>query len=216
MSELTLPYYVHPSAEIDASVKIGAGTRIWHQVQVREDAVIGAGCVISKDVYIDAGVVIGDRVKIQNGVSVYRGVVLDDDAFVGPHASFTNDLMPRAFATDWEVVPTYVHRGAAIGANATIVCGVTLGAYSMVAAGSTVTADVAPHALVIGSPARLVDYICRRGHRMKKAGYHDHDRLFVCVQCGEELRISYTLSSVDRAEHQELALSESRPALRHR
>lgn len=214
MSELNVPYYIHPTAEVDASVRIGAGTRIWHGVQVREDAIIGAGCVISKDVYIDAGVVIGDRVKIQNGVSVYRGVILEDDAFVGPHASFTNDLMPRAFSTDWEVVPTYVQRGAAIGANATIVCGVTLGAYSMVAAGSTVTADVAPHALVIGSPARLVDYICRRGHRMKKAGYRDHDRQFVCEQCGEELRISYSLTYVQHAERHGFPQGEPLPVLR--
>lgn len=211
MSDLTLPCYVHPSAEVHPSVKVGEGTRIWHQVQVREDAVIGAGCVISKDVYIDHGVIIGDRVKIQNGVSVYRGVVLDDDAFVGPHASFTNDLMPRAFATDWEVVPTYVHRGASIGANATIVCGITLGAYSMVGAGSTVTADVAPHALVIGNPARLVDYICRRGHRMKKAGFSGRDRRFVCEACAEELCISYALKCLKPNEHPALARVEPRP-----
>lgn len=224
MSELTLPYYVHPTAEVHPSVKVGPGTRIWHQVQIREDAVIGAGCVISKDVYIDHGVVIGDRVKIQNGVSVYRGVVLDDDAFVGPHASFTNDLMPRAFATDWEVVPTHVHRGAAIGANATIVCGVTLGAYSMVAAGSTVAGDVAPHALVIGSPARLVDYICRRGHRMKKASFRGHERGFSCEMCGETLRINYTLEGVERTEHlavecaepAQVECAEPQPVLRHR
>lgn len=215
MSDLSLPYYVHPSAEVHPSVKVGSGTRIWHQVQVREEAIIGAGCVISKDVYIDHGVVIGDRVKIQNGVSVYRGVVLEDDAFVGPHASFTNDHMPRAFAEDWEIVPTYVHRGASIGANATIVCGVTLGAFCMVGAGSTVTSDVAPHALVIGSPARLVDYICRRGHRMKKAGYRGQDRRFVCEPCGEELRISYSLSALEAAERPRLVVSESLPVLRH-
>lgn len=215
MSDADLPYYVHPTAEVHPSVKVGPGTRIWHQVQIREEAIIGSGCVISKDVYIDHGVVIGDRVKIQNGVSVYSGVILEDDAFVGPHASFTNDLMPRAFVADWEIIPTHVHRGASIGANATIVCGVTLGAYSMVAAGSTVTADVAPHALVIGSPARLVDYICRRGHRMKKAAYRGHDRRFICEPCGEELCISYSLSSTERDARPHLVVSDAPPLVRH-
>lgn len=162
---------------------------------MREDARIGEDCHISKDVYIDAGVSIGSRVKIQNGVSVYRGVVLEDDTFVGPHAAFTNDPMPRAFSPDWEVVPTYVRRGAAIGANATIVCGVTLGPYSMVAAGSTVTNDVPPHALVIGSPARLVGFICRRGHRMEPDAPLDYRSTYRCPRCKETLNVSFDLSS---------------------
>ena len=185
-------FVVHPSAEIHPSVRIGRGTKIWHQAQVRENATIGEDCNISKDVYIDFGVTIGNRVKIQNGVSVYHGVVLEDDAFVGPHVSFTNDPMPRAFSSDWQVVPTFVRRGAAIGANSTIVCGVTLGPYSMVAAGSTVANDVPPHALVIGSPARLVAYICRRGHRMEPIAPVDYAALYRCVSCGESLQVSYT------------------------
>jgi len=184
---------VHPSAEIHASVTIGRGTRIWHQAQVRENAVIGEDCNISKDVYIDFGVTIGNRVKIQNGVSVYHGVTLDDDAFVGPHVSFTNDAMPRAFAVDWQVVPTFVRRGAAIGANSTIVCGVTLGPYCMIAAGSTVSTDVPPHGLMIGSPARLVAYICRRGHRMQPQAPTDYSTTYQCLTCGESLQVSYVL-----------------------
>src|SRR5919204_2318930 len=125
-------FFAHPSAEVHPSTEIGEGTKIWHQAQVRENVRIGDHCIISKDVYIDIGVTIGDRVKVQNGVSVYRGVILEDDTFVGPHAAFTNDMMPRSFAEDWEVVPTRVRRGASIGANATVVCGVTLGPYSMV------------------------------------------------------------------------------------
>lgn len=184
---------VHPSAEVHPSVQIGRGTRIWHQAQVRENAVIGEDCNISKDVYIDFGVTIGNRVKVQNGVSVYHGVTLDDDAFVGPHATFTNDPMPRAFSADWKVVPTFVRRGAAIGANSTIVCGVTLGPYSMVAAGSTVASDVPPHGLVIGNPARLVAYICKRGHRMDALAPSDYSATYRCSACGESLKVSYAL-----------------------
>jgi UDP-2-acetamido-3-amino-2,3-dideoxy-glucuronate N-acetyltransferase len=174
---------------------IGPGTKIWHQSQVREGARIGEDCVISKGVYIDTGVTIGNRVKVQNGVSVYKGVVLEDDSFVGPNASFTNDPMPRSFSSDWEVVPTLVRRGAAIGANATIVCGVTLGPFSMVAAGSTVTNDIPPHALVIGSPARVVAYICRRGHRMDPVGAQEYCSTFHCDRCNETLRVSFELTT---------------------
>ncbi len=184
---------IHPTADVDPRASIGAGTRVWHRVHIREAASIGGHCTISKDVYVDAGVVIGHRVKIQNGVSVYHGVTLEDDVFVGPHAAFTNDSTPRAFSTDWNVVPTYVRRGASIGANATIVCGVTLGPYSMVAAGSTVTNDVPPHALVIGSPARVVAYICRAGHRMRVLSPLEYAGSYRCDQCAETLNVAYAL-----------------------
>jgi UDP-2-acetamido-3-amino-2,3-dideoxy-glucuronate N-acetyltransferase len=186
---------IHPSATIEADVMIGPGTRIWHNAHVRRGARIGADCTISKDVYIDAGVVIGDRVKIQNGVSVYQGVTLEDDTFVGPHAAFTNDETPRAFAEDWQVTPTMVRRGASIGANATIVCGVILGPYSMVAAGSTVTNDVAPHGLAVGSPARLVSYLCKRGHRMRSSTSLDYRTVYDCSTCREQLVVDYGVSS---------------------
>ena len=146
---------------------------------------------------IDIGVTIGDRVKVQNGVSIYRGVTLEDDTFVGPHAAFTNDMTPRSFADDWEIVATRVRRGAAIGANATIVCGVTLGPYCMVGAGSTVTHDVPPHALVVGSPARVVSYICRRGHRMEPDNPLDYESCYRCVQCGEVLQVTVCVSWID-------------------
>jgi UDP-2-acetamido-3-amino-2,3-dideoxy-glucuronate N-acetyltransferase len=190
-------FYAHGSAEIHPSTEVGPGTKIWHQAQIRENVRIGANCVISKDVYIDTGVSIGDRVKIQNGVSVYRGVILEDDTFVGPHAAFTNDLTPRSFSDEWEIVPTHVRRGAAIGANATIVCGVTLGPYCMVAAGSTVTHDVPPHALVIGSPARVVSYICRRGHRMEPDNPVDYESSYRCTECGEILQVTVQLAWAD-------------------
>ncbi len=155
--------HVHPSAFVDEGAEIGTGTRIWHHVHVRAGSRIGSGCVLGKNVYVDAGVVIGNRCKIQNNVNVYQGVSLADDVFVGPSATFTNDLTPRAYSEDWEIVPTDVGRGASIGAHATIVCGVTLGGHSMVAAGATVTRDVAPHQLVVGTPARPAGWVCRCG-----------------------------------------------------
>lgn len=188
--------FIHETAIVEDDVEIGAGTRIWHMAHVRRGARIGENCTVSKDVYIDIGVQIGDRVKIQNGVSVYHGVTLEDDVFVGPHAAFTNDEMPRAFAEDWTVTETFVRHGASIGANATIVCGVTLGPYSMVAAGSTVTNDVAPHSLVIGSPSRHVAHICRRGHRMRPASVDNYSTAFECWACREQLQVGYDLSAI--------------------
>jgi len=192
--------FIHSTAEVHPSAKIGKGTKIWNHAQVRENASIGENCNISTNVYVDASVRIGNRVKIQNGVSVYHGVNLEDDSFVGPHASFTNDIMPRSFSSDWQVVPTYVRRGASIGANATIVCGVTLGPYSMISAGATVTTDAPPHGLMIGSPARLVSYICRRGHRMEAVTPLEYKASFRCKRCGEILRVnfSWTNTAKDR------------------
>jgi acetyltransferase-like isoleucine patch superfamily enzyme len=145
---------------------IGAGSKVWINVQVRENTRVGSGCILSKDVYVDHGVTIGDRCKIQNSVSIYNGVTIGDDVFVGPNACFTNDRVPRAFSTDWKVTPTRVDTGASIGANATIVCGVTIGEYAMVAAGSVVTKNVPPYTLVMGNPARAVGKVDREGNRV--------------------------------------------------
>lgn len=185
--------FIHPTAEVHPSANVGQGTKVWGQAQIREKASIGSSCNISKDVYIDAGVEIGNRVKIQNGVSIYKGVVLEDDSFVGPHAAFTNDSMPRSFNEDWEIVPTFVRRGASIGANATIICGVSLGPYSMVSAGSTLTTDAPPHGLMIGSPARLVAYICRQGHRMTSVSSEGYDYTYHCEQCKESLTVNHVV-----------------------
>ncbi|GGK12301.1 hypothetical protein GCM10010124_01000 [Pilimelia terevasa] len=146
--------FVHPSADVEDGAAVGAGTKVWHLAHVRSSARVGAGCVIGRNVYVDAGAVVGDRVKIQNNVSVYQGVTIEDEVFVGPCAVFTNDFRPRAQNPTWEITPTLVRRGASIGANATLVCGITVGEYAMVAAGSVVTRDVAPYQLVAGNPAR--------------------------------------------------------------
>lgn len=159
---------IHPTASVDPRAGIGAGSRIWINVQIRENAKIGLGCILSKDVYIDHAVTIGDRCKVQNSVSVYNGVTIGDDVFVGPNACFTNDKVPRANNADWSVTPTVVKSGASIGANATIVCGITIGEYAMVAAGSVVTKDVAPYSLVMGNPARHVSYVDEAGNRVEK------------------------------------------------
>ena len=148
--------FVHPTAEVSPGARIGSGSKIWNQAQIRDAAELGEHCIIGKDVYVDQGVKIGHRVKIQNSVSVYRGVTIEDDVFVGPHTTFTNDKYPRADNNEWVVTPTLVRQGASIGANATIVCGVTIGERAMVGAGAVVTRDVAPGVLVVGNPARPV------------------------------------------------------------
>ncbi|MFA4702001.1 acyltransferase [Pyrococcus kukulkanii] len=190
MPDETKKYFVHPTAVVEEDVEIGEGTRIWHFAHIRRRAKIGKNCNIGKDVYIDVGVEIGNNVKIQNGVSVYRGVKVEDDVFLGPHMTFTNDLYPRAFSQDWEVVPTLVKRGASIGANATIVCGVTIGEYAMVGAGSVVTKDVPPFGLVYGNPARLKGFVCYCGRPLKeKIGEDESYVIFKCSHCGREVKI---------------------------
>lgn len=150
--------FVHESSYVENS-KIGSGTKIWYFCHIFDSA-IGENCVVGQNVMIGPGVVIGNGCKIQNNVSLYKGVVLDDDVFVGPSVVFTNVLNPRAFINrKSEFKKTVVCRGASIGANATIICGVTIGEYSVVAAGAVVTKDVAPYSLVVGCPARHVKNI---------------------------------------------------------
>ncbi|MCX5975385.1 MAG: acyltransferase [Coprothermobacterota bacterium] len=182
--------YIHPTAEVSPKAQIGAGARIWNQVQVREGVVLGENCILSKDVYIDSGVHIGAGVKIQNGVSVYHGVTVEDDAFLGPHMVFTNDLYPRSFIGDFEVFETLVKRGASIGAGAVIICGTTLGEYCMIGSGAVVTKDVPPYALVVGNPGKVIGGVCRCGRPLRLA-----DRLenvfarFRCSHCNETLKL---------------------------
>lgn len=151
-------YFVHESSYIDEDVEIGEGTKIWHFCHIQKGARIGKNCVLGQNVNISNNVKIGDNVKIQNNVSVYEGVELEDGVFCGPSCVFTNDLMPRAEFPKGSAryVKTLVKHGASIGANATIVCGNTIGEYAMVAAGAVVTKNVPDHTLVVGVPARVI------------------------------------------------------------
>lgn len=179
--------FIHPTAEVNPTVVLGEGTSIWNYVQIREGVKIGERCTLGKGVYVDANVVIGDRVKIQNNASIFHGVTLEDGVFIGPHVCFTNDLYPRAInpdlsfkePTDWLIMPTRVCFGAAIGANSTIRCGVTIGKWAMVGAGSVVTKNVPAYGLVFGSPTMLHGYACPCGQRLDASG--------TCRKCGFEL-----------------------------
>lgn len=159
--------FIHPSAIVDDMAKIGRGTRIWHFCHVMPEAVIGRDCVLGQNVMIARRARVGDGCKIQNNVSVYEGVTLEDDVFCGPGCVFTNVINPRAFVSRKdEFRPTLVRRGASVGANATIVCGVTIGEYAMVAAGAVVTRNVPDYALVVGIPARRTDWVSRSGEKL--------------------------------------------------
>jgi UDP-2-acetamido-3-amino-2,3-dideoxy-glucuronate N-acetyltransferase len=181
--------YIHETAEVHENASIGKGTYIWNQAQIRENASIGVNCVISKDVYIDIDVIVGSNVKIQNGVSIYKGVTIEDDVFVGPHVVFTNDLRPRAFNNEWEVTDALLRKGCSIGANATIVAGNVIGPYSMVAAGAVITQDVPPFSLVLGNPARIVGFVCKLGHKMKKVNKLTEQLSYYCEICEEDILI---------------------------
>ncbi|GIF06415.1 acyltransferase [Actinoplanes siamensis] len=155
--------FIHPSADVEDGARIGAGSKIWHIAHIRSSAVVGDECVIGRNVYLDANAVVGNRVKIQNNVSVYQGVTIEDEVFVGPCVVFTNDLRPRAQNPDWTITPTLIRRGASIGANATLICGITVGEGAMIAAGSVVTKDVEPYQLVRGNPARPAGWVDEKG-----------------------------------------------------
>lgn len=159
--------HIESTANVSKDTIIGNGTKIWINSQVREKSTIGENCILSKDTYIDTQVKIGNNCKIQNSVSVYQGVTIEDDVFIGPNACFTNDKVPRAFDPEWKITPTLVKKGASIGANATIICGVTVGEYAMIAAGSVVTKDVEPYSLVMGNPAKHYTYIDKMGNKIE-------------------------------------------------
>lgn len=174
--------YIHPTAEVSDKALIGEGTKIWNLAQVREEAEIGENCIISKNVYIDTKVKIGNCVKIQNNVNVYHGVEIEDDVFLGPSMTFTNDMFPRAFNGEWKITDTRVKKGASIGANSTVVCGVTIGEYAMIGAGSVVTRDVLPYALVVGNPAKQIGWVCECGARLDQEG--------MCLICHKKYQVA--------------------------
>jgi len=160
---------IHESAYVEENVEIGDGTNIWHFVHVRKNAKIGKKCNIGKSVFIDTNVMIGDNVKIQNFATLYHGLTVGNDVFIGPHVCFTNDLYPRAqIWDDNRLVETKILDGASIGANSTIIAGITIGKYAMVGAGAVVTKDVPDHALVVGNPARVVGTVDKDGNVTRK------------------------------------------------
>lgn len=171
---------IHETAEIEPGAAVGAGTRVWRAAHIRTGATLGRDCNIGANVFVDRNVRIGDRVKVQNNVSVYEGVELEDECFVGPAAVFTNDRNPRATGP-WQLAATRVARGASVGANATLVCGITLGEHSLVAAGAVVTRSVLPHQLVQGSPARPAGWVCRCGAVVSRAPQRPVD--LACEVC---------------------------------
>jgi UDP-2-acetamido-3-amino-2,3-dideoxy-glucuronate N-acetyltransferase len=177
-------YFVHQSSYVDEGARIGSGTKIWHFCHVMPGAEIGERCNLGQNVVVMPGTRIGNNVKIQNNVSIYEGVVLEDDVFCGPSCVFTNVLNPRSHVSrKSEYRRTLVRRGASIGANATIVCGVTLGEYCFIGAGAVVTSDVLPFALMLGVPARRVGWMCRCGERLRVA-----DGAARCATCGSAYR----------------------------
>jgi len=160
-------YFVHESSYVDEGAVIGAGTRIWHFCHIMPGAVIGERCNLGQNVVVMPGAHLGNNVKVQNNVSIYEGVTLEDDVFCGPSCVFTNVSTPRSHVSRKDAYSaTFVRRGSSIGANATIVCGVTLGQYCFVGAGAVVTSDVPEHALMVGVPARRVGWMCRCGERL--------------------------------------------------
>ena len=172
---------IHPTAVIDDGVEIGEGTKIWHFSHVQSGARIGRGCMLGQNVYVGAGVIIGDDCKLQNNVSVYRGVTLGNGVFCGPSCVFTNDLTPRALYPKGSehFVKTFVRDGASIGANATVVCGHTIGKNAMIGAGAVVTTDVPDHVLMLGMPAKPSGFVCTCGQKLDT---------FQCPVCGRKYK----------------------------
>lgn len=178
-------YFVHESSYIDEPCQIGEGTKIWHFSHIMRNCIIGNKCNIGQNVVISPDVVIGNNVKIQNNVSVYTGVICEDDVFLGPSCVFTNVINPRSFIERKEEYrKTVVKKGASIGANATIVCGHSIGRYAFVGAGAVVIKDVPDHALVVGNPARIVGYVCECGNRLQKT-----EEGYKCKSCIKEYQM---------------------------
>ena len=184
-----MPYFVHDSSFVDDPCEIGEGTKIWHFSHVMANSRIGKNCNIGQNVVISPSCIIGDNVKIQNNVSVYTGVILEDDVFCGPSMVFTNVINPRSHVDRKnEFQKTLVKRGATIGANATVICGHTLGQYCFVGAGTVVTCDIPDYALVIGNPGRSQGYVCSCGDKLDMGSDHGLVAHSTCRSCGKHYK----------------------------
>ena len=190
-----MSYYSHPTAIIDLGAQIGEGSRIWHFCHISAQSVLGQNCVLGQNVFVANGVILGNGVKVQNNVSLYTGVTCEEDVFLGPSMVFTNVINPRSFVERKnEFSPTLVKQGASIGANATVLCGITLGRYCMIGAGAVVTKDVADFALVAGVPARQIGWVSRLGRRLQL----DADGMASCPESGEQYHLIGTYLMVGR------------------
>ena len=179
-------YFAHETAVIDENCNIGEGTKIWHFSHIMSDCTIGEKCNIGQNVVVSPGVSLGKNVKVQNNVSIYTGVNCEDDVFLGPSMVFTNVINPRSAVNRRnEYMKTTVRKGASIGANATIVCGNDIGAYSFIGAGAVVVKEVLPYALVVGNPSRQIGWISEYGHRLN----FDDSGQAVCPESGEKYEL---------------------------
>ena len=175
-------YYVHETSLVGEDVNIGDHTRVWQFCNIMSGVTIGRNCNIGQNVFIETGVKLGDCVKVKNNISLYQGVECEDGVFLGPNCVFTNVINPRSFIEKKDQLRrTIVKKGATVGANATIVCGNSIGRYAMVGAGSVVTKDVADYELVVGNPARNMGYVCKCGERIVEAG-----EKYICNSCDKQ------------------------------
>lgn len=180
-------YFSHPTAVIDEGCSIGAGTKIWHFSHVMKDCTIGNNCNLGQNVVVSPGVVLGTNVKVQNNVSIYTGVICEDDVFLGPSMVFTNIINPRsAIIRRDQYVETRVEKGASIGANATVICGNTIGAYALIGAGAVITKDVPPYALIVGNPGKQIGWVSAYGHRLQ----FDDKHQATCPESGEKYMLN--------------------------
>jgi UDP-2-acetamido-3-amino-2,3-dideoxy-glucuronate N-acetyltransferase len=176
-------YYAHETAVIDEGCTIGEGTKIWHFSHIMPNCIIGERCNLGQNVVVSPGVVLGNNVKVQNNVSIYTGVKCEDDVFLGPSMVFTNVINPRSAVNRRDqYAETLVGRGASIGANATIVCGNSIGAYALIGAGAVVTKPIKPYALVVGNPSKQIGWVSEYGHRLH---FDEHGRA-TCEESGQE------------------------------
>ena len=177
-------YWAHETSLIDTEAEIGSGTKIWQFCNIMGHVKIGENCNIGQGVFIEDNVIIGNHVKVKNNVALYSGVICEDDVFLGPNCVFTNVINPRSFIEKKdEFKSTLIKKGATVGANATIVCGHTIGQYAFIGAGSVVTKDVPDYALVMGNPARVKGYVCQCGERL-----NNNDDIYCCSKCDKKYR----------------------------
>ncbi len=179
-------YFAHETAVVDDNCSIGEGTKIWHFSHIMSNCTIGKNCSFGQNVVVSPDVVLGNNVKVQNNVSIYTGVICEDDVFLGPSMVFTNVINPRsAIIRRDEFKKTLVKKGASIGANATIICGNTIGEYSLIGAGSVVTKEILPYALVVGNPSKQIGWVSEYGHRLN----FDESGIAICPESKEKYRL---------------------------